>query len=250
MAKSLAQLLAVEKGIRQDDNTISSELYKTLQRAAAFQGETRTYRTLTEDGVMQPDARTQITADANDCLQRFRDVRERTIDVTLTKDIANRDATADLKVDGVTIATAVPAVTLLSLEKTADDIVAFFTALPVLDPAEEWVDDPNSGVQRSKVPSKTLRTSKETVGLVIWQPDDPATSKHGPITDKVIKDIPVGEWTITKFSSALPAARKRELVARAKKFREAVKMAREEANRAPVTDEVAGKALFDYLLAE
>lgn len=248
--KSLAQLLAIEKGVRQQDNTESSELYKSLQRVAQFQGETRTYRPLTEDGVPQPNARTQVTADANDHLARFRAVRERVMDITLTKDLANRDASADLVVDGVTIATGVPAVTLLSWEKTADDVVAFFQALPVLDPSEEWVDDPNSGVQRSKIPSTTIRTSKETVPLIIWQPDDPATSKHGPVTDKVIKDMPVGEWTVTKFSSALPAARKRQLVARAMKFREAVKIAREEANRAPVTDAVAGKPLFDYLLAE
>ena len=256
MSTSLAQLLAIEKGIRQTDNTVSSELYKGLQRAAQFQGETRTYRVLTDDGtgkpasVPQPDARTQITADANDYISQFRAVRERVIDVTYTKDLSNRDATADLVVDGTPIATGLPSVTLLALEKTADDIVAFFSALPVLDPAEEWVDDPNSGVQRSKVPSKTIRTSKETVPLILWQPDDPATSKHGPVTDKVIKDVPVGEWTITKFSSALPAARKRQLVQRAMKFREAVKLAREEANRATVTDAKAGKALFDYLLAE
>lgn len=249
MATSLAQLLAVEKGIRQDDNTKSSDLYKTLQRAAAFQGETRTYRTLTEDGVPQPSAQTQIVADAQDLLAQFRDVRTRTLDVTYTKDVSNRDASADLVVDGVTIASGVPAVTLLALEKHADDIVAFLQALPVLDPTEKWARDPNAGVYRSE-PTTTIRTSKETVPLVLWAPDDPATSKHGPVTDKVVKDVPVGEWTITKFSSAITADQKRELLQRAKRFREAVKIAREEANRATVTDVTMGKKVFDYLLGD
>jgi len=247
---TLAQLLAIEKGIRQHDNAVSSELYKSLQRGTAFQGETRAYRPLTEDGIQQPDARTRITADAADCLAQFRAVRERMIDITLTKDLSNRDATADLTVGGAVIATGVPAVTLLALEKTADDIVAFIQALPVLDATEKWIYDANAGCYRSEEPSRTLRTSKETVPLILWAPDDPSTSKHPAQTDKVVKDVPVGEWTITKFSSALPADRKRQLLARAVTFREAVKLAREEANRAQVTDATAGKALFDWLLAE
>lgn len=250
MAMSLAQLLAIESGIRERNHTVSTELYKRLQRTAAFQGETRTYRTLTDDGVMQPDARTQIVANANDFLAEFRGVRERFIDTTFTKDLSNRDASADLVIDGVTIAIGVPAVTLLTLEKTADDIVAFISALPVLDASEKWVYDGNAGCYRTVEPSHTLKTSKETMPLVLWAPDDPATSKHGPVTDKIVKDIAVGEWTITKFSSALPADRKRQLLHRAVTIREAVKLAREEANRAPVTEAVAGKALFDLLLAE
>jgi hypothetical protein len=249
VATTLAQLLAIEKGIRQHDNTVSSELYKGLQRGAAFQGETRTYRPLSEDGIPQPDARTQVVADAADHLAQFREVRTRVIDITLTKDLANRDASADLKVGSVTLATGVPAVTLLALEKTADDIVAFIQALPVLDPTEKWTYDENAGCFRSE-PSHTLRPSKETVPLVLWAPDDPATSKHPAQVDKVVKDVPVGEWTITKFSSALPADRKRQLLQRAMRFREAVKLAREEANRAQVTDTTAGSAIFDWLLAE
>ena len=229
--------------------------YKGLQRTAAFNGETRKYRVLAVDstgkpaGVAQPDKQVNITANTKDYLDLFRECRARTIDVTLVKDLSNRDATASLKVDGVTLAEALPAVTLLSLEKTADDIVAFIKAIPVLEPSEKWTYDVNAGVHRSE-PSETLSTSKETVPLILWQPDDPATSKHGPVTDKVIKDVPVGKWTVTKFSSAMPADRKRQILQRATRFREAVKMAREEANRAPVTDAAAGKAIFDWLLAE
>lgn len=249
MTASLAQLLAIEKGVRQDDNRMASDMYKLLQRTAAFQGETRTYRALEEGGLQQPDARTQIVADANQVLSDFRNVRTRTLDVTVAKDVSNRDAKADIVVDGVTLATGVPAVTLLALEKHADDMVAFIQALPTLDPTEKWTYDENAGCYRSDE-TKTLRTSKEVVPLIIWEPDDPATSKHGPITDKVTKDVPVGEWTITKFSSALPADRKRKMLDRVRKFREAVKAAREEANRAPVTDVKIGDAIFGWLLAE
>ena len=249
MTTSLAQLLAVEKGIRQDDNRVSSDLYKILQRTAAFAGETRTYRPLSEDGIQQPDARTQIVADSKQLISDFRAIRARTIDITITKDVSNRDASADLVVDGVTLAESVPAVTLLALEKHADDIVAFFTALPVLDPTEMWTYDQNAGCYRSE-PSTPRRPSKETVPRILWQPDDPATSKHPAQVDKIIKDIPVGEWTVTKFSSALPADRKRQLLSRVRTFREAVKIAREEANRAPVTDVKPGQAIFDWLLAE
>lgn len=249
MTTSLAQLLAIEKGIRADDNRVSSELYKQLQRTAAFQGETRTYRPLAEDGVPQPDARTQIVAGARQIISDFRDVRSRTIDVTLTKDVSNRDASADLRVDGTLLAEKVPAVTLLALEKHADDIVAFITALPVLDPTEKWVYDENAGCYRSEQPTQTHRTSKETVPLVLWAPPTPEY-KQEPKVDKIVQDVPVGVWTVTKFSSALPADRRRDLLRRARLFREAVKTAREEANRATVTDTVAGKAIFDWLLAE
>lgn len=249
MATSLAQLLAIEKGVRQEDNRVASELYKQLQRGASFQGQTRTYRSLLEGGVQQPDARTQIVADAKTILTDFRAVRARTLDITVTKDVSNHDANANLVVEGVTLAENVPAVTLLALEKHADDMVAFIQALPTLDPTEHWTYDENAGCYRSD-PSNTLSTSKEVVPLIIWEPDDPATSKHGPITDKVTKDVPVGEWTVTKFSSALPADRKRQLLDRVRKFREAVKIAREEANRAPVTDVAIGTDIFNWLFAE
>jgi hypothetical protein len=250
---TVSQLLAVRDGVKTRDADTAREIKDMLQanRRGAFEGETRRYEHTTDRPDIAPrqSTGTQITASAGQLLTDLRAVRTRAIDVTLTLDKANEKACADLVVDGELIGEKIPAITLLALERYADEYVAIVKGLPVLDPSEKWDYDENAGCHRTgmtKIPS----TSKETVPLTLWEPDDPATSKHAPQVKEITKDIPVGEWQVTRFSSALKADRKRALLERAIKFQEAVKFAREEANRATVTDSAIGKQVFDFLLAE
>ena len=74
-----------------------------------------------------------------------------------------------------------------------------------------------------------------------------ATEKHPAQVQVYHEDIVVGTWTTVRFSGALPATEIRAMLERVTKLREAVKMAREEANGLEVTDRRVGDAVFGYL---
>ena len=63
------------------------------------------------------------------------------------------------------------------------------------------------------------------------------------------EDVPVGTWTLVKFSGALPQPRVRELLNRVRALQAAVKTAREEANMHQVTDQQVGEAVLGYLFS-
>ena len=64
------------------------------------------------------------------------------------------------------------------------------------------------------------------------------------------EDMVVGRWTTFKFSAALPATAKNNLLARVEKLRDAVKLAREEANLIDAIDVKYGKSIFDFVFDE
>jgi len=77
-----------------------------------------------------------------------------------------------------------------------------------------------------------------------------ATEHHPAQTEVFTVDEPVGDWSTVKFSGALPADRRRQLVDRVVALAEAVKVARESANQYDVTDLAVGRQVFDYLFAQ
>lgn len=115
--------------------------------------------------------------------------------------------------------------------------------LPLLDPAQTWAPDTEGNWATPVV--QTNRTKKVPRVLVKYE----ATDKHPAQVDTWMEDVAVGIWNTVHLSGAVPAARQRELLARVAELAEAVKIAREEANMAEVTDQHVGGAIFDYLLA-
>jgi len=62
------------------------------------------------------------------------------------------------------------------------------------------------------------------------------------------EDIVIGRWKTNKFSTAIPARDKIALLKRIDMLRDAVKLAREEANSIEVTDVKYGKEIFDFIM--
>jgi hypothetical protein len=77
---------------------------------------------------------------------------------------------ADVVVDGVVLATAVPVTHLLFLDKQLSDMRTFIAKLPVLDPAKEWQYDPNKGMYTTKFPEQRIKTRKVHKSLVKIEP--------------------------------------------------------------------------------
>lgn len=245
---TLAQIIAIEKGVKQSSNRELTDQYHLLQRPALLSGLTRVYSAdAVSDGEIAetlPSESVKVQAKVEDVLHEASITLTRLFDVTLTKDTANQSARADVVVDGETLLSDVPVTYLLFLEKQLGDLGTIIKTLPVLDPAEEWDYDSNTGVYRTE-PQQTRRSKKVKKVLVRYPADD----KHPAQTETYDDDVAVGTWTLTKFSGAVSADRKRQLLDRVNALSDAVKMARQSANRVDVVDQHAGKLVFDYLLA-
>ncbi len=243
MPTQLNQILAIEKGVKSRAQAEVLSAQQNLNKAVLLSGISRTYQPKDDEGEKLPPESTRVVVRATNVLDDLRATLTRLFDVTLTKDVANGSAKADIVVDGVEIAKGVPAVHLLFLEKQLADLLGFVAKLPVLDPADQWAYDPNLDAFATE-PSRTVRTKKIPRNHVLAE----ATAQHPAQVQIFTEDVLVGYWTTVKTSGALPQAKVTELTARVVKLAEAVKSARERANTTPVTDQHIGENIFSYLL--
>ena len=240
----LSQIIAVEKGVKSDTNRQVTDLHRDVQKQALLNGISRTYRPRNEDGDALPPESTKVQLKADDVLAGLATAMTRLFDVTLTKDQANTIARADVVVGNETLLSDVPVTYLLFLEKQLADLHTFVGKLPTLDPAEEWSFDDARGCWATP-PVMTVRTKKLPRNHVLAE----ATKEHPAQVQVYHEDVPEGDWTMVRFSGALPATRVRTLLDRVTALQQAVKYAREEANTTEVTDRTAGEAVFAWLLA-
>ena len=146
-------------------------------------------------------------------------------------------------VDGRTIVSQVPVSYLLFLEKQLTDIHTFVAKLPVLDPSVNWTFNDAAGYYAADAVQKPTPTNKVPRNHVLAE----ATEKHPAQVQVYYEDVTVGTWTTVKFSGALPATEVRAILDRVTKLREAVKMAREEANGTEVADQHLATAILGHL---
>lgn len=240
----LNQIVALEAGVRQTAQRESAILFDVLTKEGPLSGLTRTYHPFTEDGLARPSERKDVQFTVQQILDRAAETLTRVLDLTLTKDHANTYAKADLRVGDNVIASDVPVTYLIWLEKQLAGLQAVLRALPTLDPAFRWELDPATGRWATEE-IKTLSTERNEVPLVLYE----ATPQHPAQVKTVARDVPVGEWTLRKFSGAVSQEYKDRVVGKITDLLDAVKVAREEANSVAVTDRQVGGAIFDWLLA-
>ena len=117
------------------------------------------------------------------------------------------------------------------------DIHTFVDKLPALDPGETWTYNPDVDHYASE-PYQTTKTRKVMKNHVKAE----ATKEHPAQVDTYTEDVIVGNWTTVKFSGALPAKEKNEILDRVRKLQEAVKIAREDANALAVEMQKIGRS--------
>ena len=61
------------------------------------------------------------------------------------------------------------------------------------------------------------------------------------------EDVKVGEWRTVKFSGALPAQEKNQILQRIRNLQQAVKFAREESNGMAIEEVKTAGTVFEYL---
>lgn len=240
----LCQILAIERPTKTNTADQLTQIYQAIQKDALLNGIARRYTPKTEEAEVFPSENQAVQLRVTQALQDVRAVMTPLFDIVAIKDAANRNASADVSVDGNTILTGVPAVTLLFLEKQLIDFHTVICKLPELPQTESWSYDQNSDCYVTE-PVETSKSKKITKPLVAY----PATVEHPAQVQLVTEDVVQGNWTTTKFSGALPRDRKRVLRERVEKLLAAVKFAREAANQADAPKVSIAKEVFDYLLA-
>lgn len=241
----LNQIVAVENGEKTRVLNEETALHREVQKLPLLSGISRTYAKKDDDGDDLPAESTRVQVNAEDVLEKLGKTLTNLFDITLTKEVANTKASADVVVDGKTILKNVPVTYLLFLEKKLVNLRTFVSKLPVLDPAQSWSKDPNTGVWAT-APTQTTKTKKVLRNHVKAE----ATDKHPAQVELFHEDVIVGTWTKVEYSGAVPQTRVAELTERVDALAKAVKFAREEANNTDVDDAKAGKAVFDYLFAK
>ena len=243
----LAQVVAIEKGTKDSTNKETAPLFHDAKKPALFAGVSKTYETINEDGERLPDDSTRVQLTVPQVLAAFAKPTTKLIDVLLTKENANTEAFADVKVNGEVLIEQAPVSFLLQFERMlTQEVRGLIVSLPTLDPAYEWTpsDASEAGVYETEV-TKRGRTKKVQKPIVLY----PATDKHAAQTQLITEDELVGYWSEKKFSGAISAARKQELLDRVDTLIAAVKFAREEANSRDVEMKAAGAQIFAHLFA-
>jgi len=240
----LNQVIAIEKGVKGRHASEIGEVYKLAQKPALFNGQTRTYLKLKEDGEDLPQERQIVQVASSDILRRVQRSSTELVDLEYVKDKTNCIAKATVVVEGVTVVADAPVSYLLFLEKQLTDLKTFIASIPALDNAEEWEKDPHSGLYKSKE-TKTHRTKKVQRPIVKYD----ATEHHPAQTEMITDDVLVGHWATVKQSGAMPVTERNAMVERVEKLLNAVKEAREEANmHEAVATAHVGQKIFGYVL--
>jgi hypothetical protein len=243
MPTKLNQIVAVVTGKKTRTQKTLSDLTRRAQTVALFEGMTRTYEPLDEEGETLPPETKRMQATARQTLAEARTALAELMDVTLTQDIANCQAKADLVVDGRTLLADVPVTHLMFLEKQLQELRAFLEKLPTLDPAEQWTWNEAADCWATERKT-TNRTRKVKRSHVLYE----ATEKHPAQVESYDEDVKAGEWHTVRFSGAIPQQRKGEMLKRAETLIDAVKAAREQANAMEVEQQKGAQALLGYVL--
>jgi len=241
----LNQIVAVVAGKKSDAEKAITEIYHKVKKPQLFEGITKTYEAIEVNGEELPSEVKLLQFKVSEAVAQFREVMAPVFDTTITQDVANTRARADVEVDGVAVLKDVPVPYLLFLEKKLTDIQTFITHLPTLDPSQKWSYSRDTDCF---VTAETWKYHTKKLPRVLEKA--PATDKHPAQVEVVHEDKNVGKWKTINQSGAIPARDQHDMLARVKKLIEAVKKAREQANMLEVENKQAGDAIFDFIFGK
>lgn len=241
--KKLNQVLAVEKSIRTKQENVFTQVYQSVSKVDLLTGFARNYTPKNDDGEKLPPEKKLVQLKAEDAIVQAQDALRQLSNIIAVKDATNQGAKADIVIDGAVMVKDVPAVHLLFLEKRLIAIMEFISKIPTLSQDASWKKNEGMGLYETE-PTESFKTKKVEDFKVVLQP----TKEHPGQVQKVVEDQIVGSWKTVNFSGAITEDRKKAMMAKAEKVQQAVKVAREEANQAPVV-ELATGTLFDFILA-
>lgn len=247
---ALHEILAVETGLAETANRVQKETTKTLEsKRSIFSGILKAHQIFSDDD--------QHLVQANDVKEVESTVKEqidyasveigRYWDSIYKKEEANQRARADIIVDGEVIATGIPSIVLLSMEKKLSSLLGMYNAIPTLDAAKAWEPD-NTYFKPDVFRTKHDRETQQAITTREFKEVSPATVQFKAQIVEVPSTDVVGKFIHTDFSGMLTSLDKAEKIQRLTALQRAVKTARQRANATEVNNELQfGRALLDYI---
>lgn len=255
MTTYLHQVIAAERGAIAESEKKLAEVKHILAIGGErnpLTGLTRTYQPRAEDGDELPPERRNVQLTVPELLTYARTELARLFDVKYAREQGNTEAKADVVIDGTPLLRDVPAGYLLFLENQVTQLIALIEKLPTLDPAEEWHDSTTDPALPENIFATTARQTARPAKVrqvQVISPNQVIDGKPFPgtfqpyDTDKI-----VGDWTMIRFSGELRVQAAQEMRARAVRVLDAVRKAREQANRLEITqDQHPGDAVLGYI---
>lgn len=241
MAK-LHQLIAIQQDKKSRAEKALETSYKKIQVEGLFKGMVKTYKPLDEEGETLPNDEQIVQYTVEQAVNDFKEPFIEGLDITLTQDVANCNAKANIEVNGTVVLKDVPVTHLLILEKRLVDLHTFVKHIPTLDPAKRWDWDSNVNSYVAG-PDKTNRNKKVMKNHVLAT----ATDKHPAQVQVYTEDEKIGEYETKYFSGAIKVQTKQKLLERVLSLQDAVKVAREYANEVEITTHKEGETLLNFI---
>ena len=246
----LHELLAVEQSLAETANKVTAETTKTLsQKQSLFTGLTKSHTIFNENAqhLVQATEVKEVESTVDEQLGFLNNDLAHYWDCILQKEEANQRATGDIIIDGITIATNVPSIVLLGMEKKLSTLLGTYNSIPTLDAATAWETDPSyakKGVFRTKHTIENMHTITTTKFVEA----SPATKEFkAQIVEQSAIDT-IGKYVRTNFSGAITSYDKAERIQRLTALIRAVKKARQRANSIEVNTSLSfGKELLSYI---
>jgi hypothetical protein len=239
----LNQIIAIANTKKTKVATALSAVHAVLSRPDLFSGLDRKYQSLDDEGEKLPPESKVIQKTVSEVIAAAKSELTELLDVIATQEFANGDAKADIVVEGVVIAKQVPVSYMLFLEKQVDVIKGVVQKLPVLTQDVKW----NRSVSDNDIFVTDAVTTNRTKKVPRSFTKSPATQYHPAQVEMFTEDVIVGTWSKIDTSSAIPASERDAMLKKIESLREAVKMAREEANSITVTDQKIGRSVLDFV---
>lgn len=249
MAKpKLHEVLAVEADAAGQYRKILNEAEMVFRKGSHFLGYNRTLTMFDDARKGEEDAgkeARELATTVPDKLKYVQKAIVRYIDVVMHKESTNQVASADILVDGETLATAVPATMLLGLETKLKEIRNLYDAIPTLDLSTKWVRDDTLGenVWVTQNDETALKGEKTIKPMVLYA----ATKEHPAQVEKLSDTINVGIYRKKYFSGSLSPKEKSDLLGKIDTLIAAVKKARQRANSTEVVKKDIGQTLMDFI---
>lgn len=246
MSTKLHEILAVENDLEKVATNVIEEAKNTFNKKAnLFQGQVKTAEMFDDDTAVPAPEIIKLEETVPSKLRYVGNAVARWLDVVLQKEKTNQIATADLIVDGQTLAYSVPATFLLGLENKVKRLRDMYLSIPTLQPGIRWELAPDEGdnVYTAIDPIERFITSKQTKSTVLYE----ATKEHPAQIEKWSEDVKIGRYLLQPTSGMITPARKAEILDRLDRLGQAAKAARMRANAAEVQKETIGQTLMEYI---
>jgi hypothetical protein len=252
----LHQLLAVQGDVKNEYNHVLEERKTTLQKKADHFLEGRRELKMFDAARQEEESahaqHKEMVSTVPAQLDYMRHAVERRVDHMLQTAATNQTASADWLADGIPLGGEdgqnLPVVFLLEMEQILSDMRQVVEKIPTLAPGVKWIPDPQKGkgVYQAEFDEDSLRTEKK----LRWQEVAPSTDKHKAQVETWKEDVPVGKYSLKRWSGMITPAAKSRLLGAISKRMEELKRARMRANNAEIVQRKFAKALMDSILCE